>query len=110
MSYRQWQKRNTDAFCKLSKNQQQAARQQGYFNIGWQKVQQSWSILQLITEPPNLLNAKLKKGDLAGAVNQSILEAEQAQQIARQGISDLERSCKQVKRLAKTTLNEYQLL
>jgi hypothetical protein len=113
MSYRQWQKRNTDAFKKLSKEQQQLARQQGYFNVSWQKVQQSWTILQQLnqsTQPTSLFDAKLKKGDVVGALNQSILEAEQAQQIAKQEIANLQDKRDQIKELAENTLNKYQLL
>lgn len=110
MSYRQWQKRNTDAFQKLTKEQQAIARQNGYFNLRWQKVQHSWVILQRFTDLPSLFDAKLKKDDLTGAVNQSILEADQAQKIAKQSILDLEKKRKQIQELASAALNNYQLL
>lgn len=109
MSYRQWQKRNNDTFQKLTKAQQQTARQRGYRNIGWQQVQQSWGILQQLT-PPSLFDAKLKKGDLVGAIDQSILEAEQAQAIAKQGIAELKRKRSKIQELAEDALNKYQLL
>lgn len=109
MSYRQWQKRNTDTFQQLTKIQQQAAREQGYRNVGWQQVQQSWSILQRLI-PPNLFDARLKRGDLAGAIDQSILEAEQVQEIAKQSIFNLKRRRSQIQELAEQTLDKYQLL
>jgi hypothetical protein len=110
MSYRQWQKRNTDAFQQLTKAHQQAARQQGYRNVGWQQIQQSWKVLQQLMKPLSLFDAKLKKGDLSGAIGQSILEAEQAQEVAQQGISSLKRKHSQVQELAEKALNKYQLL
>lgn len=110
LSYRQWQKRNTDKFQQLNKARQKIARQQGYRNVGWQQVQQSWTILQELTQPPSLFDAKLKKGDLEGAINQSILEAEQAQEIAKQGVADLEHKRKKIHELTEKTLNKYQLL
>lgn len=109
LSYRQWQKRNTDTFQQLAKAQKQTARQQGYSNVGWQNVQTSWKILQQLI-PPSLFDAKLRKGDLSGAMDQSILEAEQAQAIAQQGIADLKRKRNEIQELAEQTLNKYQLL
>ena len=80
MSYRQWQKRNTEAFQKLTKAQQKKARDRGYRNVGWQKVQTSWEILQQF-QTPSLFDARLKRGDIAGAIDQSILEADQAKNV-----------------------------
>lgn len=110
MSYRQWQKRNTDTFRQLTKAQQQTARQQGYRNVGWQQIQKSWNILQQLIKPSTLLEAKLRKGDLTGAIDQVVLEAEQAQAIAQQGIADLKRKRTEIRDLAEKTLNKYQLL
>lgn len=110
LSYRQWQKRNTNIFQQLTKTQQQTARQQGYRNVGWQQIQQSWQLLRQFMEPTSLFDAKLKKGDLVGAIGQSILEAEQAQAIAQQGIADLKRKRNEIQELAEKTLNKYQLL
>ncbi|BDM83914.1 hypothetical protein [Acaryochloris marina] len=109
MSYRQWQKRNTEAFRQLNKDQQTSIRNQGYFNVGWQRVQESWKLLQNLTKPPTLFDAKLKKGDLVGALNQSIFEAEKAQEKAQQAVVELEHSRNKIKELAETTLNKYQL-
>lgn len=110
MSYRLWQKRNTDIFHQLTKAQQKLARQQGYRNVGWQQVQQSWKVLQQLAKPLSLFDAKLKKDDLSGAINQSILEAEQAQNVAKQGISNLKHRRNQIQELTEKTLNKYQLL
>ncbi|MGB3494299.1 MAG: hypothetical protein WBA57_16340 [Elainellaceae cyanobacterium] len=110
MSYRQWQKRNTEFFRQLTKAQQKTARQQGYYNISWEKVRKSWEILQQLASLPSLFNAKLKKDDLTGAIGQSILEAEQAQEMAKQSVANLKQKRKQIQELAKKTLNKYQLL
>lgn len=110
MSYRQWQKRNTDSFGKLSKKQKQVARSKGYFNCGWDKVKQSWELLKNITDIPKLFDIKLSKGDISGAVNQSILEATQAQEIAKQTIKNLDGTRKKINKVARAALNEYQLL
>lgn len=45
LSYRQWQKRNSEAFHSLPKAQQPQLRQQGYKNRGWANVRQSWQLL-----------------------------------------------------------------
>lgn len=113
LSYRQWQKRNTEVFQNLSKGQQRTARDQGYYNVNWQRVQQSWYILQALNASSlvlNLFDAKLKKGDLAGAVDQFLLEAEQAQTVAQKSKNHLRRQHQKVKELAATALHEYQLL
>jgi hypothetical protein len=110
LSYCQWQKRNTEAFCILSRDQRQAARTQGYHNVCWQKVQESWTILQKLTQPKSLFEAKLRKGDLAGAIDQSILEAEQAQKVAQKGKANLRHQREQIQELVESAFNEYQLL
>ena len=110
MSYCQWQKRNSTIYKQLSQKQQQKARKQGYYNVGWEKVRRSWQILQDEAVPPTIFAAKLRKGDVAGAVDQSILIAEKAQKLASQSLKSLNCSRKEVKKLAKTTLNKYQLL
>ncbi len=113
LSYRQWQKRNTEMFQKLSRDQQRTARDQGYYNISWQRVQQSWCILQSLNNLPpvlNLFDAKLNQGDLAGAIHQYLLAAEQAQKVAQTSRNKLRQQRQQMKELAKTALTEYQLL
>lgn len=110
MSYRQWQRRNTEFFQHLTKAQQRTARQQGYHNVSWEKVRQSWKILQQLASPPSLFDAKLKKGDLVGAVGQSILEADQALEMAEQSAANLRHKRKQIQKLAEKVSNKYQLL
>lgn len=110
LSYRQWQKRNTDSFKKLSKAQQRQARIKGYYNISWPQVQESWEILQKQMQPASLFDAKFKRGDLEGAITQSLLEAEKAQALAHKGKKSLKHKAKRIKELAKNTLNKYQLL
>ena len=113
LSYRQWQKRNTEVFQKLSKDQRRTARDQGYYNVSWQRVQQSWGILQALNSLPpvlNLFDAKLNQGDLAGAVDHYLLAAEQAQKVAQTGKHKLRQQRQQVKELAEMALTEYQLL
>ncbi|MDJ0732035.1 MAG: hypothetical protein QNJ33_18820 [Crocosphaera sp.] len=45
LNYRQAQKRNSDKFNALSSLEQKQVRQQGYKNLGWENVRQSWNIL-----------------------------------------------------------------
>lgn len=110
MSYREWQKRNSGTFNKLTKSQQKEARQKGYYNIGWKNVQKSWQVLSQMLDPINLFNIRLNKGDLVGALDHSMLEAEQSQNIARQAINDIERKQSKIHALAKETQDKYQLL
>ena len=110
LGYRQWQKRNTDAFKKLSKENQHNARHKGYFNVGWNKVKQSWHILQELIQPISLFNVKLENDDLIGAITHSILEAEQAKQVAKQGIHYLQKNYKKNTKLVKKVFNQYPLL
>lgn len=113
LSYRQWQRRNTDAFKQLSKEQQQTARDQGYYNVSWKRVQASWLILQTLAAPlpvPTLFDAKLKKGDVAGAIDQSLLAADQAQTAAQEGQQKLRHQRQQIKEKAEAAIHKYQLL
>lgn len=113
LSYRQWQRRNTEAFKQLSKEQQQTARGQGYYNVSWKRVQASWQILQALAAPspvPTLFDAKLKKGDVAGAIDQSLLAADQAQTVAHAGQQELKRQRQQIKENAEAAIHKYQLL
>jgi hypothetical protein len=109
LNYRQWQKRNTEAFVKLSVKQKYDARQKGYLNTGWEKVKNSWKIINL-DKVTTIFDAKLKQGNISDAIGQSILEAEQAQEIAQQAIRDLNDNQNILTRVAKATLNKYQLL
>jgi hypothetical protein len=110
LNYRQWQKRNTESFGKLSANQKYDARQKGYLNTGWKKVENSWRILKSFGEVITIFDAKLKKGNVSGAIDQCIFEAEQAQEIAQRAIRDLNDNQDILTKVAKATLNKYQLL
>lgn len=105
LSYRQWQKRNTDGFQRLSKAQQKKARQLGYHNVGWQRIKSSWDVLQQVA-PPTFFDAKLRRGDLIGAVTQSIMEAEQAKKDANEGLRKLRRGNKKLKAIAEKILSK----
>jgi hypothetical protein len=110
LNYRQWQKRNTEAFGKLSTKQKHEARQNGYWNSGWEKVKNSWKILASFFEVISIFDTKLKKGDVLGAINQCIFEAEQVQTIAQQAIKDLDDNQTILTEIANATLNKYQFL
>lgn len=110
MNYREWQKRNTEHFNKLTKNQQKKARQQGYSNVGWQKVQKSWDIVLKIDTPPSLFEYKLRNGDITGAINLSILEAERAKDLAQKTINSLNKNQQYFDQLADEALAKYPLL
>ncbi|NEQ95915.1 MAG: hypothetical protein F6K30_04145 [Cyanothece sp. SIO2G6] len=114
LNYRQWQKRNSTRFKQLSKKQQKQVRSLGYRNVGWQKVQASWDILesytQSISNPPNLFDRKLQKGDVLGALDYSILEAENAQEIAEEAIASIEDQHQKVTDITRKALEKYQLL
>ena len=110
LSYRDWQQRNTESFFKLDRSQQKELRSKGYRNIGWNHVQKSWSLLQTSFQELSLFDHKLRKGDLIGAINHSILEAEQAQDIASEALESLDKNYKEVKQIANQALAKYQLL
>lgn len=110
LNYRQWQKRNTEAFGKLSAKQKHDARQKGYSNTGWGKVENSWKIIKSFVKVITIFNAKLKQGNVSGAIDQCIFETEQAQEIAQQAIRDLNENQNILTRVAKATLNKYQIL
>jgi hypothetical protein len=111
MNYREWQKRNTKHFSLLAKRQQREARNQGYCNIGWGKVQESWKILcKFIDNVTSLFEHKLSKGDLVGAIELSLLDAEQAKGIARKAVSDLDANEKRLRKVADEALAKYPLL
>ena len=111
MNYREWQKRNTEHFNKLTKNQQKKARQQGYSNVGWQKVQISWDIVfKIDSPPPSLFEYKLRNGDITGAINLSILEAERAKNLAQKTINSLNKNQQYFDQIADEALAKYPLL
>lgn len=111
MNYREWQKRNTKHFTSLTKMQQKQARNQGYCNIGWDKVKNSWKILCKLTDnTTSLFEYKLNKDNLVGAIDLSLLEAEQAKGIARKAVSDLDANEERLRKIADEAFAKYTLL
>lgn len=114
MNYRQWQKRNTERFKSLSKNQQKEARNLGYCNIGWDKVQASWQIIYNLPDIPkkipSLFEHKLRKGDIIGAIELSMFEAGQAKHLAQKTTATLDETQKYFDKLADEALAKYPLL
>lgn len=111
MNYREWQRRNKEHFSLLTKVQQKQARQQGYFNTGWDKVQESWKILCKLTDNvTTLFEHKLSKSDIVGAIDLSLLDADNAKETARKAVSDLDASEKRLTKIADEALAKYPLL
>lgn len=111
MNYRQWQRQNTEYFNSLTKIKQKEARNLGYFNVGWNKVQASWQIIYSFTDDTaSLFEHKLRKGDIIGAIELSIFEAERAKHLAHQGTMTLDENQKQFDKVADETLAKYPLL
>ncbi|NET91129.1 MAG: hypothetical protein F6K45_24070 [Kamptonema sp. SIO1D9] len=110
LNYREWQKRNTYSFDKLNPSQQKTVRAKGYRNVGWDNVQKSWKILTNSCQKLSLFDHKLNQGDLLGAVNHSILEAEQAKVVANKSLSSLEKKYQKVQLIADKALAKYQTL
>jgi hypothetical protein len=111
MNYREWQRRNTKRFSLLTKMQQKQARNQGYCNIGWDKVQDSWKILCKFTDNiTSLFEHKLSKGDIVGAIELSLLDTEHAKRIAQKAVSDLDANEKRLRKVADEALAKYPLL
>ena len=121
LNYHQWQKRNTNCFKSLPKLQQREARERGYHNVGWNKVQESWHILVELTlssspslEQDNkvlsLFEHKVNQEDLLGAINLSILEAEQAKKTAQQSLETLNKHQEKFEKLADKALEKYNIL
>ena len=111
MNYRQWQKRNTEHFNSLTNNQQKEARKQGYSNVGWDQVQNSWAIIyKPAINVPSLFEHKLRKGDIVGAIELSIFEADKAKHLAHQTIESLNKNQQYFDELVEKTLAKYPLL
>ena len=111
MNYRQWQRRNTEHFNRLTMIQKKEARQQGYYNNGWGKVQSSWEIIcKLDRNVTTLFEYKLRKGDIIGAIELSLLEAEGTKDLARQALETLEKNQQYLDEIADKTLAKYPLL
>lgn len=114
MNYRQLQNRNTVTFKNLTKPQQKEAKKQGYYNVGWEKVKSSWDILCVIPPPPNpvvaLFKRKIIKNDIPGAVGMIILESENIEKIAQEGLSKLDKLEKQFNKETDKILKKYPIL
>jgi hypothetical protein len=113
MNYRQLQNRNTVTFKSLTKSQQKEARKQGYYNIGWEKVKSSWDILCVIPPPDrvvDLFKRKIIKNDIPGAVGMIILESENIDKIAQEGLSKLDKLEKQFNKKTDKILKKYPIL
>lgn len=62
LNYRQAQKRNSDRFNSLTRNQQQQLRTQGYKNCGWDNIRTSWQLLiDEISELVDFVDFAIKK-------------------------------------------------
>lgn len=111
MNYREWQRRNKEHFSLLTKVQQKQVRQQGYCNTGWDKVQESWKILCKLTDNvTTLFEHKLSKGDIVGAIDLSLLDADNAKEIARKTVSALDARENRLTKIADEALAKYPLL
>lgn len=58
----------------------------------------------------NMFDARLAKGDLEGALNQALIEADNAKAIAQQGLDTLPRQRDRIEALGAAALSKYQLL
>lgn len=80
LNYRKAQKRNSIEFHKLNKSLQKQAREEGYKNIGWNNVCDSWIILQKLKENNviHISSYKEIKGSLTAvdALDSAILQTE----------------------------------
>lgn len=125
LSYREWQARNSLLFKECSRQQQQDLRQRGYRNVGWENVRKSWDILReylqqsrqehglTVSDSRNvtsLFDRKLDRGHIAGAIDISLLEAEQAKQVVQEALTSLEEGHAKIETLADDILKKYQLI
>ena len=58
----------------------------------------------------NLFTAKLKKGDVLGAITQSKLEADNAKAFAKKAVSDLDLHQQRIDDIANAALAKYPVL
>lgn len=65
LNYRQVQRRNSESFKSLTSDKQKIARQDGYKNVGWENIRQSWNILQKImtTQPVDFIEFAINKAE-----------------------------------------------
>ena len=112
LNYRQWQHRNTDKFKKLTVSQQKEARIQGFFNRGWEQVQKSWDILMSFVNIVNnnlvtMFEYKLNKGDLIGAINQSVHETEHIEEVVEQQFEKIDQLLQKAKDIFNKTKKRF---
>lgn len=111
MKYRQWQQRNSEKFNSLTKEQKRDARKRGYYNKGWDNVKNSWRIISnYVNSVISIFEHQLNKGDIVGAINLSIIEADRGKQLAKDAIEELSQNQKSLNSLSDKTLAKYQLL
>ena len=110
MNYRQWQQRNSAVFKELSRKQQKILKAQGYRNLGWDYVQKSWELLCPPDKVIRLLDYKLSRGDIAGAVDISLLGIEDAKKLAKEIFDRVDAGHSKVKSIAGNILKKYQLV
>jgi hypothetical protein len=110
INYREWQKRNKESFERLTKVQKKEAREQGYHNVGWDKVLNSWQIICKFNNLVSLFEYKLNKGDILGAIDLSIAEANQAKVVAQSTIDIINKGQESINKLVDETLTKYPIL
>ncbi len=106
LSYRQWQQRNTSNFKALSKNVQKDIRGNGYYNVGWEKIKSSWRLISEL-KVINLIDYKLKSGDIDGAINIVDIESTNANKIANKTIDNIQQTRHQLDKSLVNTINKY---
>jgi hypothetical protein len=120
LSYHEWQRRNSAGFKELTRAQQKALRTQGYRNLGWSGVQNSWQLLKHfhpVNKPlkdpssnvESLFEHKLARGDVIGAIDISLLEANEAKRLAQETLNCIEEGHAEIESIAEKILNKYQL-
>jgi hypothetical protein len=96
LSYREWQSRNTCFFNSFGSAKKKEIRLKGYKNVGWQNVKKSWEILQNISQVINLGDERLRRGDVNGYLNHSIIETQNAIKYAEDSIDYAKKSRQQI--------------
>ena len=111
INYRQWQRRNTEKFNSLSKQQKQEARCKGYYNKGWERVKQSWQIInQIANNVVDLFSYQLNKGNLSSAIASSIMELDKVKEVAQSALKKLSQKQQELDIIATKSLAKYPLL
>ena len=107
LGYREWQKRNSDRFRQLSATDRKEAKIRGYRNLGWESVQKSWEILQTLGKVTSLFDRKIQTGDLVGAIDLALHEADLAKEEAQEAKVFFRQSKKRTKDLLERTRKKY---